>query len=56
MLRLVGWHDQDEIIAEQVLACVGNDQLPVGQVVHPFLVGRGKEVGGCALLDLARQC
>ena len=55
MLRLVGWHDQHEIIAEQVLARVGNDQLLLGQVVHPFLIGRGKEIGGRALFDLARQ-
>ena len=55
MLRLVGGDHQHEVVAQQVLARVGDDQLLVGQVVHPLLIGGGEQIGGRALLDLSRQ-
>ena len=47
--------DENQVIAEQHRAGAGGDQIVAADVVHPFLVGAGKDVGGCAMFDLLRQ-
>lgn len=54
--RLAGRRNQHQNVGEQPHPAVRHEQSPLGQIVHPGLVGGEEEVRGRALLDLAGQC
>ena len=47
--------DEDKLIAKQIFACSGADELGLFEVIHPFEVGGNKYIRRGALLDLLRK-
>jgi hypothetical protein len=47
--------DQHQVITNEIGVCTLVDQVPLGQLIHPNLVGREEHVSRDAILDLLCQ-